>query len=285
MGEIYQKMARDLRLRNRSEATAKAYLTACGKFVRHYMRSPLELGAAEIEAFLDELAQGGASVHVLKRYVASISFLYRVTLDRPEVVSKLPWPKMPRRQVDILSGTQVMEVLTQVTQLKYRMALATAYGTGMRVSEVCRLQVGDIDSKRGLIHIRQGKGRRDRHVMLSEQLLKALRRYWALTRPQGPYLFPGRKSGTCICDSSLRLALKEALLRTGITKRVTVHGLRHAFATHLYEAGEDIRLIQVLLGHGSIRTTAQYTQVSQRTIAQVKSPLDLLGTPDGAVLG
>jgi integrase/recombinase XerD len=285
MGAIYQKMERDLRLRNLSPKTSKAYLLVCSKFVRHYMRSPSEMGLKEIDAFLDMLATQAVGVEMRKMYVAGIKFLYGVTLDCPKIAEKIPWPKVPLKQPDILSGTEMTLLLTSVEQVKYRVALATAYGGGMRVSEACRLEVGDIDSKRGVIHIRQGKGRRDRYVMLGERLLLTLRQYWKLTQPKGPHLFPGQEPGTHISDSSLRDALKTALQKSGIKKRVTLHVLRHSFATHLLESGADIRVIQVLLGHGSIKTTAHYTQVSQRHIASVKSPLDLLGTLEGAVLG
>jgi integrase/recombinase XerD len=285
MGQIYQKMERDLRLRNLSPKTSKAYLLVCRKFVRHYMRSPAEMGLEDIDAFLDMLAKQCVGAEMRKLYVAGLKFLYGVTLDRPKIAEKIPWPKVPHKQPDILSGTEMIALLASVEQVKYRVALATAYGAGMRVSEACRLEIGDIDSKRGLIHIRQGKGRRDRYVMLSERLLLSLRQYWRLTQPKGPHLFPGKDPGTHISDSSLRDALKAAIQKAGITKRVTLHVLRHSFATHLHEAGADIRVIQVLLGHSSIRTTAHYTQVSQRHIASVKSPLDLLGTHEGSVLG
>ena len=197
-------------------------------------------------------------------YVAGIRFLYGVTLDRPEVAKRIPWPKVPRKQPDILSGTEVTHLLAAIESVKHRVVLTAAYGAGMRVSEACRLQVGDIDSQRGLIHIRQGKGSRDRHVMLGDRLLSALREYWSLTRPQGPYLFPGQRPGTSVSATAVRTALHAAVAKAGISKRVTPHVLRHSFATHLLEAGADIRVIQVLLGHQSIRTTAHYTQLSQR---------------------
>jgi site-specific recombinase XerD len=165
------------------------------------------------------------------------------------------------------------------------MALVTAYGAGLRVSEVCRLRVEDIDSNRGLIHVRLGKGGKDRYVMLGDRLLLALRAYWAQTRPTGSWLFPGRKPGTHLTPDAVNKALKEAVRATKLKKRITAHTLRHSFATHLLEAGTDIRIIQVLLGHASIRTTARYAQVSAKQVAKVRSPLDLLGTRQGAALG
>jgi len=285
MGEIYQKMERDLRLRNLSDKTAKAYLSACSKFVTHYMRSPREMGTPEIDAFLDLLATRGVSAEMRKYFVAGIKFLYGVTLERPDVAKRIPWPKVPLRQPDILSGSEMISLLTSVSMVKYRVALTTAYGAAMRVSEACKLQIGDIDSQRKVIHIRQGKGRRDRYVMLGDRLLLTLRQYYKLTKPAGPYLFPGQQPGTHISDTALRDALRAGIELAGIKKHVTLHVLRHSFATHLLEAGADIRVIQAVLGHGSIRTTAHYTQVSQRMLNSVKNPLDLLGTLEGSVLG
>ena len=165
------------------------------------------------------------------------------------------------------------------------MALTTAYGAGLRVSEVCRLRVEDIDSRRKLIHVRLGKGGKDRYVMLGDRLLDGLRQYWVREKPQDGWLFPGREKGMHLHPTAVRWALKEAVKATKLKKRITPHVLRHSFATHLLEAGNDIRLIQVVLGHASIRTTARYTQVSAEQIASMKSPLDLLGTKQGAALG
>jgi integrase/recombinase XerD len=164
-------------------------------------------------------------------------------------------------------------------------ALTAAYGAGLRISEACRLRVEDIDSRRGLIHVRLGKGAKDRYVMLSERLLAVLRRYWQQAHPQGGWLFPGRKPGKSITPHAVDNALTKAMQTLKLKKRVTPHVLRHSFATHLLEAGSDIRLIQVLLGHASIRTTARYAQVSAAHVARTKSPLDLLGTRQGSVLG
>lgn len=285
MGAVYQKMERDLTLRNMAEETRKSYLWCCKNFVRHFMRAPTEMGLPEVESFLEHMVKKGASLTKRKKHVAGLKFLYGVTLDRPEVATKIPWPRVPHAKPDILSGSEVDRLLEAIVELKYRVVVATAYGAGMRISEAVRLRVEDIDSKRGVIHVRLGKGQKDRYVMLSRRLLEALRGYWQLVKPSGPYLFPGKKPGSHVSKNAVRDAFKAAFAKTGIVKRVTFHSLRHAFATHLLEAGADIRVIQVLLGHGSIRTTARYAQVSQRHIASVKSPLDLLGTEKGAALG
>ncbi len=281
MGELYQKMARDLKLKNLATTTQSEYLRCCFRFARYHMKSPTEMGEAAVKEYLAHLQLKGAGPETLKMNVAGLKFLYGVTLDRPTVAARLPWPKVPHKKPDILSVAELEKVLSAVTSLVPAMALLTAYGAGLRVSEVCRLRVEDIDSKRGLIHVRLGKGGKDRYVMLSERLLVALRAYWVKVRPQGGWLFPGREKGQHLSPDAVRMALKAAVRKAKLKKRITAHSMRHAFATHLLEAGTSIRVIQVLLGHASIRTTARYTQVSARHIASVKSPLDLLGTRQG----
>jgi len=278
-------MERDLKLKNLAEGTRKEYLRCCCGFVRYHMRSPRELGEGAIKEYLAHLLMKGAGPETLKMNVAGLKFLYGVTLDRPKVAERLLWPKVPHKKADILSGSEVLKLLGVVRSLVCAMVLTTAYGAGLRISEACRLRVEDIDSKRMLIHVRLGKGGKDRYVMLSPRLLMALRRYWAEVRPTGPWLFPGRKQGTHLSPAAVQMALRKAVKAAKLKKRVTPHSLRHAFATHLLETGNDIRLIQALLGHASIRTTARYAQVSRTLVARAKSPLDLLGTQAGAVLG
>jgi integrase/recombinase XerD len=285
MGELYDRMVRDLKLKNLSERTQKEYLRCCTGFVRYHMKSPRELGESAIKEYLAHLQLKGAGPETLKMHVAGLTFLYRVTLDRPNVVERVPWPKVPQKKPDILSGTEVEKVLSKVASLVPAMALMTAYGAGLRVSEACRLRVEDIDSRRGLIHVRLGKGNKDRYVMLSERLLQALRGYWTRVKPNAGWLFPGRKPRTSLTPGAVNMALKEAVRAAKLKKRITARTLRHSFATHLLELGTDIRTIQVLLGHTSIRTTARYAQVSKRHIAAVKSPLDLLATRRAAALG
>ena len=285
MAELYDKMAQDLKLKNLAATTQKEYLRCCSWFVRYHMKSPRELGETAIKEFLTHVQLKGAGPETLKMYVAALKFLYGVTLDRPKVAERLPWPKVAHKKPDILSGTEVERLLGAVTTLAPAVALTAAYGAGLRISEACRLRVEDIDSKRGLIHVRLGKGRKDRYVMLSERLLALLRGYWVQARPAGGWLFPGRRPGTQLTPDAVRKALKTAVAAVKLKKRVTAHVLRHSFATHLLETGTDIRVIQVLLGHASIRTAAHYAQVSTKLVASVKSPLDLLGTRQGAVLG
>jgi site-specific recombinase XerD len=277
-------MAQDLKLKNLAEKTQKTYLRCCTGFAGYHMRSPRELGETAIKEYLGHLQLKGAGPEKLKMHVAGLKFLYGVTLDRAKVAERLPWPKVPHKKPDILSGTEVTKLLGAVTSLVPAMALMTAYGAGLRITEVCKLRVEDIDGKRKLIKVRLGKGRKDRYVMLADRLLEALRQYWAKVRPEG-WLFPGRQKGKHLHPTTVQWALKEAARAVKLKKRVTPHVLRHSFATHLLETGNDIRVIQVLLGHASIRTTARYTQVSNKLIGSTKSPLDLLGTKKASVLG
>lgn len=285
MGELYNRMARDLKLKNLAVGTQSAYLTCCRRFAAYHMRSPMVLRLEEVKEFLGHLMANGGSVERLKMHVAGLKFLYGVTLDRPEVADKLPWPKVAHKRPDILSGSEVERVLSAMTTLKPLAVVLTAYGAGLRISEACRLRVEDIDSKRGLIHVRLGKGRKDRYVVLADRLLRALRAYCVKTGVRDGWLFPGRAKGTHLHSSAVNWALKQAVKKAKLKKRVTAHTLRHSFATHLLELGTDIRIIQALLGHASIRTTARYAQVSAKHIATVKSPLDVLGTRKAAALG
>jgi site-specific recombinase XerD len=221
----------------------------------------------------------------IKTYVAALKFFYTNTLGRPEVVRPWMTPAVPRKLPKILTGPEVEALLGAVRSIRYRAILMTTYGAGLRVGEVCRLRVEDVDSERMLLYIRETKGGRDRYAMLSSRLLEVLRAYWKHERPPKPYLFPGNEPGTFVSPKSIRTVMRKAVEDSGIGRPVTPHILRHAFATHLLDAGTDIRTIQVLLGHRSICTTQIYTQVSPRHIGRVKSPLDLLGTEEAKDLG
>lgn len=279
MGKLRDRMADDLELRAYSKRTCKEYLRCATNFSLHFMRSPADMGGDEVRTFLlhkQKVKKAGPAT--LKMYIASIKFLYGITLNRPEEVARIPWPKVPRPLPDILSESEVICLLEAVSSIKHRAILMTAYGAGMRISEACSLSISDIDSKRGLIHIHKGKNGRDRYVMLSRRLLQCLRKYWKETLPPGLLLFPGRNSDQPISTSAVRSALKKAVKKVAIKKHITPHVLRHCFATHLLENGTDIRTIQVLLGHGSIRTTARYAHVSTKHVGDVISPLDRIGT-------
>jgi len=273
-------MQDDLRLKNYADGTVEHYLRCAGQFVGHFKVSPLEVKEETIRKYIVTMASTRSPATV-KMHVAALRFLYEVTLRRPELVIGLHFPKVPHKLPDILSLEEVRRLLEAIEPPKYRAVLMTAYGAGMRISEACSLLTTDIDSGRGVIHVRDGKRDRDRYVMLSKVLLATLREYWRIYRPTPPVLFPGERAATCVSDSAVRKALHEARGKAGLAKRVTPHSLRHAFATHLLEDGADIRTIQMLLGHGSIRSTARYTQVSVAHICKTRSPLDRLPTQPG----
>jgi len=287
MSKTRDAMLADLELRRYRPSTKKEYLRCAGNFVLHYMRPAEELGEVEVRAFLLHLVRvRKASAFVHKMHVAAIRFLYTITLRRPEVVHWLPWPKVPRSLPVVLSGSEVLALLEAVESPKYRAIVMCAYGSGLRVSEACALTPADIDSKRMLIHVRDGKRSRDRYVMLGERLLEALRTWWRVERPaRESYLFSGAEAGSHASPKTVQFVVRKAAIAAGLEKRTTPHVLRHSFATHLLESGTDIRVIQVLLGHGSIRTTARYTHVSAAHVGRTKSPLDLLGTEAGKPLG
>ncbi len=281
MGQLRERMAEDLKLRRYKPATCDKYLRCARAFVAYHRRPPQQMGLDEVRAFLLYLAEqkkvSEASQH---QYVAAIKFLYGVTLGRPEVAVAIPWPKVPQKLPPILSGTEVEALLGAIGSVKGRTIVLTAYAAGLRIDEVCSLRVEDIDSKRNLIHVRDGKHGRDRYVMLSAPVLAALRVYWRAERPAGPELFPGRKQGSVISHEAVRRTLREAAERCKLKKRVTPHILRHSFATHLLELGTDLRVIQALLGHRSIRTTVRYTRVSQAHVGRTRSPVETLGTKE-----
>lgn len=285
MEAIRDKMTADLDLRGFASTTKNKYLQYAKNFIAYHRQSPTDLGEAEIREFLLHLIHERESGSATQRmYVAAIKFLYTTTLDRPEVVAKIPWPKQVQTLPDILTGAEVERLFQQIASLKHRAILMTAYGAGLRISEACSLQLTDIDSTRMLIHVHEGKGAKDRYVMLSKRLLETLRTYRRAVHPPGPFLFPGAIPGRPITIGTVEHVMHEAVVQCQFNKRITVHSLRHGFATHLLEMGTDIRIIQKLLGHSSIQTTARYTKVTERHIERIKSPLDLIGTKEGALI-
>lgn len=286
MGHLHDKMKRDLILANFAPSTITNYLLYGKRFAKHFMRSPAEMGAEEVKTYLLhclEVEHCGASV--FRQRVAALKFLYRFTLKRPLELEALPYPRQASRLPVVLSGSEVETLFEATTDLKYRTIFMTLYAGGMRVGEVCRLEFSDIDARRGLIRIRQGKGRKDRYVPLSPRLLQVLRDYYRACRPKGPALFPGRLSADHVHSDSIRQALRKAALDAGLCKDVTPHMLRHTYATHMLESGVDATVVQKVLGHAALKTTQIYLQVTLRHLTLTGSPLDLLGTPDGDVLG
>jgi site-specific recombinase XerD len=277
MGKLHDQMKEDLLLKAYSPNTQKAYLRCARHFAKHYMRSPEEMGEQEVRDFLIFLVRDRqASPATQDMYVNALKFLYVVTLKRPEVVKDLSHPKRPKTLPVILSPEEVLRVFAAIRSVKYKAIIAAAYAAGLRISEVCSLSVSDIDSQRMRIHIRSGKGKKDRYVMLGESLLVLLRQYYQAVRPQGEYLFPGQKPQSHISTTAVSQVLRKVIRETGLSKKVSMHTLRHCFATHLMEAGTDIRILQVLLGHSSIRTTLRYTHITDRLVQKLVSPLDLI---------
>jgi integrase/recombinase XerD len=272
---LRRRMVEDMTVRNLSPATQRSYLYAVAKFSRFFGKSPERLELEDVRTYQVHLASQGIAWATLNQTVAALRFFYGVTLDRPEIPERIAYAREPRRLPVVLSADEVVRFLEAVPSLKSRTALTTAYAAGLRVSEVVALKVADIDSGRMLIRVEQGKGGKDRYVMLSAQLLAILRTYWRLARPRH-WLFPGRDEERPIDQTVLHAACRSACEAAGLTKHVTVHTLRHSFATHLLESGADIRIIQVLLGHTNISTTARYAQVATSTIQGTASPLDRL---------
>ena len=275
MGMLRDRMIRDLKLRGFSEATQLAYPSRMGQLAGHFHRSPAGLGEEELREFLRHIVEErhlSPSSHC--GYVAAFKFFYQVTLKRPQVVSAIPYPKRPRKLPDVLGRDEVERLLAATHSLRHRALFTTVYGAGLRISEACSLKPTDIDRQRMLIHVRGGKGAKDRYVMLSPRLLSCLEEYWLKMRPRGAYLFPGR-TGRPLTREAAHRALVKVASKCGFTKHVSPHSLRHAFATHLLEAGTDLRIIQRMLGHSCIDTTARYTHVTALHTSRVKSPLDL----------
>ena len=285
---LRRRMIEDMTVRNLSPATQQSYVYAVAKFSRFFGRSPDKLTLEDVRTYQVHLASKGTSWTSLNQTVAALRFFYGVTLGMAEIPERIAYAREPRRLPMVLSADEVVRFLEAVASLKALAALTAAYASGLRVSEVTGLRVADIvpkarlrhdDSSRMIIRIERGKGGKQRYVMLPVQLpvqlLSILRTYWRLARP-GHWLFPGRDADRPIDPATLHAACRSARAAAGIDKKVTVHILRHSFATHLLESGVDIRVIQVLLGHAHLSTTARYTHVSQGLISRTESPLERL---------
>jgi site-specific recombinase XerD len=269
-------MIDDMTLRNFTEATIEAYVRCVFRFARHFHCSPDLLGREHVRSYLLHLLQ---ERHVSQSYYkltrCALRFFYRETLGRDDVPQSLAPVKQPRTLPVVLGPDELARFFAAITNLKHRALLMTAYAAGLRVSEVTRLRVADIDSARMVIRVRHGKGQKDRYVMLSPRLLEVLRAYWKAARPPD-FLFPGAVADRPLTTGSVRKVCYRARIAAGLDKRVTVHTLRHSFATHLLEAGTDLRTIQVLLGHSSFSTTARYVHVATASLPATRSPFDRL---------
>lgn len=274
-------MIEDMRLRGFVEQTRKTYLRHVEALAVFLGRSPDTATAEDLRRFQLHQAEAGVSTPMLNGAVSALRFFFTTTLDRPDLARRLTAMRRPHKLPEVLSPEEVTLLLEAAPGPKYKAALSTAYGAGLRVSEVVNLKVSDVDSRRMMLRIEQGKGRRDRHALLSPQLLALLRAWWREGRRMGVmlpngWLFPGRLPVTPMSARQLNRVVHAAAEAAGIQKRVSPHTLRHSFATHLLEQDIDIRVIQVLLGHAKLDTTALYTRVARTTIGTVTSPLDRL---------
>lgn len=276
MTTLRQHMLEDMSIRNFSENTKLSYLQQVGQYAKHFGRSPSLLGPQEVRDYQVYLTtQRKLSSNSIGIATAALRFLYKVTLKQDWQSDDIPLPKKPFRLPVVLSPEEVKHFLNCIAHTKHRAILTTAYAAGLRVSEATHLLVTDIDSMRMVIRVDQGKGNKDRYVMLSPQLLDELREYWKSERPT-TWLFPGNVHGRPITKAAVEQACQKAHKASGITKPITPHSLRHAFATHLLECGADVRRIQLLLGHRSLSTTSRYLKIATSTVCATVSPFDLL---------
>jgi integrase/recombinase XerD len=276
MTPLRQRMIEDMRVRNFSPRTQATYVSHIAKFAKYFSKSPELLGLEEIRAYQVYLVnEKRVSWSYLNQAVCALKFLYRTTLRKEWAIDHIPCPRQERKLPVTLSLAEVACFFEAIGNIKHRAILMTAYAAGLRTSEVVHLCVTDIDSERMVIHVRQGKGHKDRYVMLSPRLLELLRTYWKVVKPTG-WLFPGKTPDHWIHPTAVERAARTAGLVARLRKRVTIRTLRHSFATHLLEAGANVRTIQVLLGHRSLQTTERYTHVSAGTICATSSPFDLL---------
>jgi integrase/recombinase XerD len=278
MTPLRQRFIDDLRIRNYSPKTIKAYVAGVVRFTRHFGRSPAESTVEHIRAFQIHLLQQQAAWSVYNQSVCALRFLYRTTLGRPELVQLIPYGKIPKTLPAVLSPEEVLTLLAAARSGRDRLLLQTAYACGLRSNELLHLQVTDIDSARGVLHVRQGKGRKDRLVPLSARLLEELRGYWRRYRPW-QWLFPGSTPERPLTDGALHRLCQQSVARARLTKPATMHTLRHSYATHLLEAGVDLFTLQNLLGHTNLKTTTRYLHLSTRHLQQVPGLLERLMLP------
>ena len=270
---LRRRMIEDMTIRKFAPKTQHDYLQRVKNFTAYLGRSPDTASSEDVRRYQLHLTASGVGVPTVNQTVSTLRFFFKVTLARPDLVERTTFVREPRKLPVVLSPEEVVRLLDAAPSLKYKAALSVAYGAGLRVAEVVALKIGDIDSKRMVIRVKQGKGRKDRYVMLSPHLLELLRAWWRAARPQG-WLFPGRDRVQPMTTRQLNRACHAAADTAEIGKPVSMHTLRHSFATHLLEQNIDIRVIQVLLGHAKLDTTALYTRVATKTIQQVMSPLD-----------
>lgn len=274
MGMLAERLDRDLAIRGYSENTRRVYLGAVRNFVRFFGRSPDALTIEHINQYQHHLVRDKkVSSGYFNVIVAALRFFYQVTLKKDWNIKHIPYRKTGRKLPEILSQEEIIRFFTTIPNLKHRVILMTIYAAGLRVSEALHLRPSDIDSQRMVLRVEQGKGSKDRYVMLSPALLTILREYWKIVHPK-TWLFPSRFRDTPLVPRTILAVVHKARQAAGIRKVIQTHSLRHAFATHLLEKGVNIRIIQTLLGHRSLRSTEIYTHVSRTCLQDTKSPLD-----------
>jgi integrase/recombinase XerD len=280
MTVLKQRMLDDLRIRNYSPSTVECYVRSVTEFAKHFNKPPDQLGPEEIRAWqLFLLKEKKVKLATYIQAVCGLRFFYRNTLNRKVEIDRIPLPRYEEKLPVILSKDEVKALLEAPKNLGHRAILATLYGTGLRVSEATHLKVCDLDRERKVIHVRAGKGRKDRQVMLSDQLREVLVAYWRWKHP-ADWLFPGAKPGCPLARETVFDTCRKAARRAGIDKPVHPHSLRHAFATHLLDDGVSLVVIQALLGHRNLKTTARYLHVSNAAVRATRSPLEMLGSLD-----
>jgi integrase/recombinase XerD len=286
MMPLRKRMTEDMQVRNLALNTQMSYVQQVSLFARYFNTSPDLLGPEDIRTYqvylTNEKKLAPSSILIA---VSALRFLYKVSLHKDwSFEDMIPAPKKPEKLPVILSPEETLQFLDSVDSTKHHAILTSCYAAGLRISESIHLKPTDIDSQRMVIRVEEGKGQKDRYVMLSPKLLETLRSYWRAVRPTGGWLFEGDIAGQPINRSSVELACQKARRRSGIRKPITPHSLRHAFAVHLLESGTDVRTIQLLLGHRSLATTARYLRIATSKVCSTSSPLDLLPRPDPAPL-
>ncbi|MEY4509384.1 MAG: hypothetical protein RLZZ450_1506 [Pseudomonadota bacterium] len=286
MGALRERMQQDLTLRGMSQSTHEAYLRQARSFIAHFRRPASELGTEHVRTWvLHLLTVLGRTPATVNLAIAGLRFLFDTTLQRPEVMQGIRNVRSNHRCPAVPSGSELEQLLAATSNLRHRAMFMLLYGAGLRVSELLKLSVSDIDSKRMVIVVRDTKTRHDRLAPLTPRMLEALRAYWRARRPNGPYLFESRRGGSPLTRAAVAFALREAASRAGLGKHFYPHLLRHAFATHMLELGADVRSVQVLLGHASMRSTARYLQLTEARRSTLKNPLEALGSEEGRSLG